>query len=192
MRIFLRAFELEDYRLISQWRHDEEVIKLLGGNHFFVSSERERKWVEDKIFNDQDSVYLAICLKENQRLIGYTCITHIDLRNQKAEAGGTLIGDKSLWGKGYGREAAELRLRYLFDQFPINRNYVYCLEEHDATIQMLVSLGYKQEGILRQEVFKNGEYKNLILFSLLREEYDRLYKGKETGTVRVTGDDSDI
>lgn len=178
MRIYLRAFEPNDYLLIASWRHDEEVTKLLGGNHFFVSSEREKKWVEDKIFNDRDSIYLAVCLCENDRMIGYTCITHIDLRNQKAEMGGTLIGDKTLWGKGYGKEAAELRMRYLFEQYPINRNYVYCLEEHEPTVKMLTSLGYKQEGILRQDTYKNGGFKNMLLFSILRSEYEELYHGK--------------
>lgn len=176
MRIYLRAFEPEDYKLINQWRQDEEVVKLLGGNHHYVSSERDKQWVLDKIFNDVESVYLAVCLIEDDRMIGYTCITHIDLRNQKAEAGGTLIGEKTLWGKGYGREAAELRLRYLFQQYPVNRNYVYCLEEHEATVKMLLSLGYKREGVLRQDVFKNGEFKNMLLFSLLREEYIGIYK----------------
>jgi [ribosomal protein S5]-alanine N-acetyltransferase len=185
MRIYLRAFEPEDYKLISFWRHDEEVVKLLGGNHFYVSSERERKWVEDKIFNDRDSIYLAVCLKEDDRMIGYTCITNIDFRNLKAEMGGTLIGDKTLWGKGYGREAAELRLIYLFEQYPINRNYVYCLEEHGPTIKMLLSLGYKQEGVLRQDVYKNGEFKNMLLFSMLRNEYDQLYKDKKCGSINA-------
>ena len=68
-----------------------------------------------------------------------------------------------------------MRLRYLFEQYPVNRNYVYCLEEHEATVKMLLSLGYKQEGVLRQDVFKNGEFKNMLLFSILRQEYKDLY-----------------
>lgn len=171
MRIYLRAFEIEDYKLISEWRHDEEITTPLSGNTYYVSSEREKKWVEHNIFDDKTNIYLAICLKDGDRMIGYTSITNIDLRNQKAEWGGTIIGDKTLWGKGYATEAAKLMLRFLFMEYPIHRCYGYCLEEHKVTERLLVSLGFHQEAKLRDVIFKNGEFKSLLGFSLLREEY---------------------
>ncbi len=41
-RVYLRAFEPDDYRLINKWRNDPEINKYLGGNTFLVSSEREK------------------------------------------------------------------------------------------------------------------------------------------------------
>lgn len=172
MKVYLRALELNDYMLINKWRNDPETTKYLAGNVFFVSSERERKSIENKILDDSKQLYLAICDKSNDKLIGYTQINNIDLRNLKAEWGGTLIGDKDYVGGGYGKEASILLLRYLFDQYPINKCYGYCLEEHPYTAKLILSLGFKQDGILRKDVFKNGEFKNVLIFSLLREEID--------------------
>jgi RimJ/RimL family protein N-acetyltransferase len=177
MRIYLRAFEPDDYRLISAWRHDDEVTNLLGGNHFFVSQAREKQWVEDKSVGDNRNIYLAICLSDDDRMVGYTSINNIDLRNQKAEWGGTIIGDKTMWGKGIAAEAARQMLKYLFYQYPIHKCYGYCLEEHKITERMLLSLGFSCDGICRDEVFKNGEFKNILLFSILRDEYLEKYKG---------------
>jgi len=169
-RIYLRAFEPDDYRLINKWRNDPEINHYLGGNVFLVSSEREKKSVEEKIFDDSKNIYFAICDIHTNELIGFSSINNIDMRNLKAQWGGTLIGDKEYIGKGLGKESAALMLHFLFDQYPINKCYAYCLEEHPATINLFLSLGFTQDGILRQDVFKHGEFKNLLLFSILREE----------------------
>ncbi len=174
-RIYFRALEPEDYKLISEWRHDEEITYILGGNHFFVSVEREKQWVMDKSIGDPRNIYLAICLVEDGRMIGYTSINNIDLRNQKVEWGGTIIGDKSLWGKGYASEAAKLMLAYIFSQYPTHKCYAYCLQEHNVTEKMFISLGFHLDGVNRDDVFKNGEFKSVMMYSILREEYIAKY-----------------
>lgn len=170
MRVFLRALELEDHVLLHKWRGDFETNKYLAGNFFFVSSEREKKSIEQKIFDDSKDIYLGICESESNKLIGYTSINNIDLRNLKAEWGGTVIGQKENIGKGFGKEAAKQMLRFLFDQYPIHKCYARCLEEHPATSSLFLDLGFTQDGIIRDDVFKDGEFKNILLFSILRRE----------------------
>ena len=170
MKVYLRAFEIADYIIVNKWRNDPEITKYLGGNAFMVSSEREKKSIENKIFDDSKNIYFAICDKKNDKLIGYTQINNIDLRNLKAEWGGTLIGEKDYIGGGYGKEASMLMLRFLFDQYPVNKCYGFCLKEHPHTSKLLINLGFTQDGILRKDLFKNGEFKDILLFSILREE----------------------
>lgn len=177
---FLRAFEPDDYKVTALWRKDPDIMNSLGGNHFFVSEFREKSWVENKSMGDNSEIYMAICLTEDQRLIGYTSINNIDLRNSRAEWGGTIIGDKHYWGKGIASKAAEMMLDYLFAQYPVHKCYGYCLEEHTVTIRMLASLGFSQDGIMREHIYKNGEYKSLLVFSILREEYLRREKRAST------------
>lgn len=174
-RIYLRAFEPEDYKLISLWRQDEDILHRLSGNHYFVSTEREKQWVLDKALNDARNIYLAICMKDDHNMAGYTSINNIDLRNLKAEWGGTIIGDKQMWGKGIATEAAKMMLHYIFNQYPIHKCYGQCLEEHTVTIKMLLNLGFTQEGMKRDDVFKNGKFKSILQFSMLRDEYLERY-----------------
>lgn len=175
MNIFLRAFEIDDYKLISIWRNDDEITRFLGGNHFFVSAYREKAWVEDKIMNDSKNIYLAICLVDDGAMVGFTSINNIDLRNLKAEWGGTIIGEKSMWGKGIASQAARLMMHYVFNQYPIHKIYGYCLEEHKVTERMLLSLGFTCEGVFRDDVYKNGEFKSKMYFSILKSEYQEKY-----------------
>ena len=170
-RIYLRAFEPEDYHITHKWRQDKEITELLGGNHFFVSKEREKQWVASKATDDKNSIYLAICLLSTDEMIGYVSLVNIDLRNSKADIGGILIGDKKLWRRGYSKEAYIELISYIFNEYPINKVSNYCLEEHEDTKKTKESLGYRQDGEMRDDIYKNGEYKNLLVFSILREEF---------------------
>lgn len=174
-RIYLRAFEPDDYLLISKWRNDPEITKLLGGNHYFISQARDRNWVEEKSIKDNTNLYLAICLLDNNDMIGYFSVTNIDLRNLKVDLGGMIIGDKSLWGKGYAKETFIAVVDYLFAQYPIHKITNYMLEEHKVTVKMTESIGFTYDGIKRDDIFKNGEFKSVLIYSMLRDEYGAKY-----------------
>jgi RimJ/RimL family protein N-acetyltransferase len=176
MEIYLRALEPNDYQLIYKWRTDSEVTSMLGGSSYFASREKEKRWVEEKINSSIDQLYLAICLRESDEMIGYTSINNIDFRNRKAEWGGTIIGDKQYWGRGIAKSAAILMLSYIFEELGLNRCYAYCLEEHEVTIRLFKSLHFTQEGVLRCDVFKKNRFHNCALFSLLKSEYDDLVR----------------
>ncbi len=70
MRIYLRALEIEDHKITTKWRNDAAITELLGGNTYFISHEREKKWVENVIANDLTNIRLGICLIENNHFIG--------------------------------------------------------------------------------------------------------------------------
>lgn len=172
MKVYLRAFELEDYKIINKWRKNEEITKLVGGNKYFISSERDRKWVEEKIFNDKINIYLAICFKETDEMIGYLSVVNIDWRNRNAEWGGIIIGDKEFRKKGLAKESAYLMLDYIFNELGLHRFYGYWLTSHKKSIQMGLKLGFKQEGILRECLYKNNKFNNLNILSILKKEFE--------------------
>ena len=174
-RINLRALEPDDYILISQWHNDNEITKNLCGNHFFVSAARDKLWTEQRSTDESKGIYLAVCLVSSGEMIGYVSILNIDLRNQKLDIGGWLIGQKKLWNQGYSKETVELLLQYIFNEFPINKCSSYCLEDHTISVKTHLSMGFNRDGVLREDVFKNGMFKNIIIFSMLRSEYLRKY-----------------
>ena len=174
MKVYLRAFEPDDYKKINAWRHDEEVYRLTGGNKHFVSSERDRKWVEEKIFNTQTEIYLAICLAETEEMIGYISLSGIDYRNRKAEWSGIVIGYKEYRGQGYASQAIYLLLDYAFTELGLERVSGSWLEDNKVSLFVGKMLGFQQEGVLRRYVYKSGKYHNMIIMSILREEFELL------------------
>ena len=167
-RIYLRAFELEDYKTTHKWRNDNDVVDKLGGCKFYVSEAYERKWVEDTIFHSTD-IKLAICLCDTNIHIGNVYLTGINYINRTAESH-ILIGAKDYWGQGYGKEALLEILRYGFNERGLNRVEAHINADNSASLRLHVKCGYKQEGVLRQAIYKNGRFKDVVVMSILKEE----------------------
>lgn len=171
MRVYLRALELSDVELLVKWRNDLDVTSPLGGNTFYVSKLRETEWIRNAILNDNNNLRLAICLIENDRYIGNVILNSINWINRDAEYS-IMIGDKSQWGKGIGKEATILMLKYAFEELNLNRIYAFVREDNTKAINLDKKIGFVQEGILRKSIYKNNKYINQILFSILKEEFN--------------------
>lgn len=164
-RVYLRAFEPEDYKTTIRWRNDDKIWDMLGGTKYFVSEAYEKKWMEDAIFKSND-VKLAVCLKEGNRHIGNVYMTDIDIAKQSCHSH-ILIGETDCWGKGYAREALLMAVSYMFNERNIHRIEARVLESNTQSLRMHEKCGYKIEGLLRDTVFKDGRWQNQYVMSLL-------------------------
>lgn len=173
--IFLRAFEQDDYILINKWRNDYDIQKLTGGQIKYVSLEMEKEWVHSKMMNNTRDIYWAICLNDDsKRMIGYISLNNIDYLNRSADAGGSVIGEKDCQDGVSIFEALKIVLDYAFLQLNMNRITASCLPEHYLAPHSLYAFGFKKEGSMKESVYKNGSYKDMDLYALLRKDYDIL------------------
>ena len=168
-RVYLRAFEPDDYKISIEWRRDPQIWSMLGGTRYYVSSAYEKKWIEDTITQTKDIKH-AICLIENDLYIGNVYITDINYINRTCRSH-VLIGNKDYWGNGYAGEALRQLLEFVFKERGMNRVEALVLEDNIQSIKMLKRIGYRQDGILRQSVYKNGGFKNQIVLSILASDF---------------------
>ncbi len=171
MEIYFRAFEPEDYKLTQKWRNDREITDSLGGNTFYVSERREKDWVEKITNSDRENLYLAICLCENKQLVGFCSLTSIDLLNRKAELS-IVIGERSLQGKGIGKKSVIKLLSHGFEELNLNKIWLKVLAANQRAINLYTQCGFYKEGLLRQDLFKNNKYHDVIIMSILNSEYN--------------------
>lgn len=170
--VFLRAFEQNDYILINKWRNDPQIQKLTCGDFRYVSSEREKEWVRDKMMNNQTDNYLAICLNnDSQEMIGYISVNNINHLHRTADGGAVVIGNYTYRDGATLIDALKILLSFVFDTLNINRFTGFCLEDHKYSRLIMESFLYKLEGCKREAVYKNGAYHNELIYSILREEY---------------------
>ena len=175
-RVYLRAVEPEDYLTSYRWRSDFEALQY--ETHRYVSKETERKWVL-KIIEEHEtgkSVRLAICLKENNQLIGYIHLSDIDYQNRSCEIH-TLIGSKEHQGGGFGTEARIMILRYAFLELGMERVRSRIIANNAGSIKSGIKSGYTYEGTLRKAVFQDGQFFDVLLFSILKEEFLQKFNG---------------
>ena len=173
-RVYLRAFESDDYIKIHKWRQDPDIANNFGGIKLFPSTLNEKKWVEDKIF-DKNNVSCAICIKETDEFIGCLFLNDIDMHNKSGHAP-VFIGEKQYWGKGYATESRILILKYAFYERGLERIWARVIEDNIGSLKMHEKCGYQKEGLLRKSIFKKGKLLNEYILSVLREDFEKLWQ----------------
>ena len=75
--------------------------------------------------------------------------------------------------KGYCTEAIHILLDYLFLNWGLHRIQCLTHPKNIPTQKMLEKIGFMKEGVLRKYFFMNGEWVDLAMYSILREEWDK-------------------
>lgn len=170
-RVRLRAAERNDLDKFLEWINDPEVTE--GLTLFLpMSSVDEDKWFETAMSKPQEEKPLVVDIKDGSdwRLIGNSNFFDFDWIARAAEVG-IMIGDKSVWNQGYGTEVMRLLLRHGFGTLNLNRVYLRVYAENKRAIRTYEKVGFVHEGRLRQAQYKNGLYGDVMLMSVLREEW---------------------
>ncbi len=99
--------------------------------------------------------------------IGY--VLHTDIERINAEVGYWL--GHAYWGRGIATTAVRLLSRHAFDANPeLRRLYAMPLVNNAASARVLEKAGYRREGVLRQNVIKDGQVLDQFMYALLRDE----------------------
>jgi len=117
----------------------------------------------------QDRLDYVICLKDSEKPIGTVSFVDINMQDLKAEAG-KMLGNKSMRGKGLGKEAFILWLSYGFKELNLNRIYIRTLSHNSVNIELNKKLGFRQEGVLRQDYKSNAGFQDVMVMGLLRSK----------------------
>jgi RimJ/RimL family protein N-acetyltransferase len=169
-KVRLREYRKEDIALKVSFVNDPEVIHgLVADTPFPLTLHEEEEWFES-ISGTQDTYKFAIEALENGRYIGGCSINDVDWKNSVATIG-IFIGDKNYRGKGYGADAMGVLLKFIFLQMNINKVRLIVYSFNKNAIKMYEKMGFKVEGILRQEMYRDGAYHDKIAMGILREEF---------------------
>ncbi|WP_191254411.1 GNAT family N-acetyltransferase [Amycolatopsis oliviviridis] len=75
-------------------------------------------------------------------------------------------------GHGYGTEAQRLLVRYLFAHTQMNRVEASTEAGNTAEQRSLAKAGFTREGVLRGYGFRDGAWRDHVLYSMLRSDLD--------------------
>ena len=75
------------------------------------------------------------------------------------------------WGQGIMSEAVRAMVDFGFKRMDLNRIEADADERNPASARVLAKIGFRREGVQQEQFYENGEFHNLLLFSLLRREY---------------------
>jgi [ribosomal protein S5]-alanine N-acetyltransferase len=165
----LRPLEPSDLDQLYEFRNDEEVTRLLAGFSTGYSRADLAAWLEAHR-GRADEVLWAIATAADNRCIGHVGLYRIDHRVRKAEFA-ILIGDRAEHGKGIGREVSRAVLEYAFQQLNLHKVSLSVLVTNERALRLYAGLGFRRDGLIRHDQFRDGRYVDLYQMSLLEDEW---------------------
>ena len=117
------------------------------------------------IINGQEEI------KGNQTVVlvvGFGPFLNYDVNHLKAELR-KMIGNPKYRGKGYAKEATKLWINYGFCNLDLKKIYLNTFDTNIRNIRLNEEVGFRVEGILGNEVFVDGEYKDVLRMGLWRK-----------------------
>ncbi|SKC82182.1 GNAT family N-acetyltransferase [Maledivibacter halophilus] len=170
-KVRLREYRKEDIEKAQKYMNDPEMRRLLHpGIPYLYTFEDEEKWFNELSAN-KDVYNFAIETIKDKKYIGGCGLNKIDWKNSVAVVG-IFIGDKEYWGKGYGTDAMKILIKFVFEQMNINKIKLNVFSFNQRAIKSYEKCGFRKEGILRQEIYRDGRYYDDIIMGILREEYN--------------------
>jgi [ribosomal protein S5]-alanine N-acetyltransferase len=171
-RIICRQGRLIDLCVLNQERHLGKCLKWFNNpaiNLFLtvgwrpVTEKAELEWF-DNIAKDDANIVMAIETRKKE-YIGNVGLHKINYRHRKAEMG-IIIGEKSYWGKGIATEAEIIISEYGFRHLNLRKIYAGIVAENIGSIKAAKKAGFKEEGILREHLFIDGRYRDIVQLAI--------------------------
>lgn len=169
-RLVLRPFELSDSSGVQRLAGNIKVAETIQNvPHPYLDGMAE-SWIKMHSIGYEKLTLItyAITLKESDELIGAISLK-INMTHKKAELA-YWIG-VPYWNNGYCTEASQILINFGFDQLDLNRIFALSLTYNTGSYKVMEKLGMKYEGIRRQDVFKDGVAKDLVSYSILKDEW---------------------
>ena len=169
--INLRAVERQDVPLIHRWFNDSVVMNGWGwsapARSMHTLAGQVDDWLAREIAFDRPEALIAESLAGDP--IGLV-IVRID-RPEAHSVELSLLVDADRWGQGFGVDIMQTTLEACFDGWGLHRIGVRVEESNERALALYRRLGFEEEGRLREAAFRDGRHGDVLLFSLLAEEW---------------------
>lgn len=169
-KVILRALKRED--LPRQWAFNNDIeIEILGGGdppEPQSLARLEAEFDQSAQRGGRDGTNFAI--EADGTYIGSCGLFHFDDMAHTCELG-IGIGDKAYWGHGYGRDAVQTLLRYAFRSRNLHKVWLTVNSTNERAIRSYIACGFVEEGRLRQHVWSDGRYIDLVYMGLLQADW---------------------
>ncbi len=184
MDIDLVPFGREDFQRLIAWIPDPAFLVQWAGTSQFRFPLDEAQ-LEEYLRPTQAEAPTRRVYKAVDRaagtVLGHIELTNIDVRNRSARVARVLVGEAALRRKGIGTQMLRQVLRIGFDELGLHRIELLVFAFNRPAIACYEKVGFVREGLLRHARWHDGQFWDLLLYSLLESEWKASGRGSRPG-----------
>ncbi|MDA3874701.1 MAG: GNAT family N-acetyltransferase [Kiritimatiellae bacterium] len=164
----LSPFVPGDASLVQRYAGDPEVARTtLNVPHPYPDGAAE-KWIASHLLHFLEEKNVVFAIRSHAGELYGAINLGLNMRDQLGEIG-YWIG-VPFWNRGFCTEAARMVVQYGFEDIGLNKIYARHLGGNVGSGRVMEKNGMKKEGVLRQQIMKNGESRDVIEYGILKTD----------------------
>ncbi len=168
--VSLRGIEIGDAPFFYNWNKETQTQQHLDQIWFPSSLRRQEEWVaKQTTASVEDDSYFFVILNKNGDRVGMVHTNDCDKKNGHFSYAVAIL--EAHRNKGYAKAAIQMVLAYYFNELRYHKALVGIYAFNKQSIGLHQTLGFQQEGRLREMIYAGNAYHDLLKFGLLKREF---------------------
>lgn len=178
--VLLRPMKLEDQEMVMNWRMQPEISKYMNTDPVLDIKKQEEWFLKQQ--KDKSCYYWII--EVDGIPAGVTSITMVDKKNGTCTRG-TYIAVHEKRSFEVITSIYATQFEFVFDKLGLNKIEIQVFAENKNVVFLSKKCGFKQEGVLREHINKNGIYYDVVLLGMTKSEWEEKKKQWNYETVKM-------
>lgn len=171
-RIMLREYQSGDYASIREWVNDERTTRFLSTRYWPAQTETDTQEFLSRMLQSSHNAYnFVIADRSDGHYIGQLDVFRLDWRLRQGEIG-MVIARGEERGQGIGTEALKLLEQFVFRTLGLERLELEVHMDNAPALACYRKAGFTLEGVKRHAFFTNGQFCDVGVMSILRNDYE--------------------
>jgi len=166
--IELRALEPSDLDMLYVLENDETVWEISN-----TSTPYSKFILKEYLDNSHRDIYdvkqlrLVITIASEKRPIGFIDLFDFEPKHNRVGLGIVIFSEEDR-GKGFAIQSLETICNYAFSHLNVHQVYANITEDNKRSIELFKKAGFREAGVKKDWVFSEGNYKNELIFQLIK------------------------
>lgn len=169
-QIILKQMDESDLEAFINIESSHSTLLLANDEIPFPNTAEDHTSFFKKISGKKEEFIFGIFTKATNELIGSCSVYAINWQNSTCFVGIALATGSQ--GKGVGTDAMHTLISFIFNYIHVNKVKLQVFSFNKQAIRSYEKCGFQTEGILRNELFRFGQFHDIHLMAILREEFN--------------------
>lgn len=182
-RVSFRDFDDKDIDFIFKTKNQKSIYENTVSEYHEFSYEDAVQWMNGCKNTEYDYRFWVICTADAEnRIVGWCGISKINPVNKSVFFHGITINDPEYNDGLSFCEAHLFIMHYVFEELKYNRLYGAYLTEYALPHKIDEMFGVKEEGVMKQAVYKDGTYHDVTISAIISKDY---FEKKDRGALSI-------
>jgi UDP-4-amino-4,6-dideoxy-N-acetyl-beta-L-altrosamine N-acetyltransferase len=166
LKITFRPLSSDDLQYRVKWLNNPHVNRNFGGDgiHKVTNIKKQQTWFS-RYLEDKNQKHFVILV--NNTPVGQVGLSEVSKGNKHAEVF-IIIGNDKYRGIGISQTALQFITNYGFNRLKLHKIFLEVNALNEQAIKAYEKFGFKHEGVLKEHLFYNNKYIDLLYMSIIK------------------------